>query len=133
MNILLLCTGNSCRSQMAHGILSEYFEDEASIYSAGVEAHGVNPKTIIVMNEIGIDISNYTSNTMKDYLDISFDYVFTLGENAKRNCPIYLGEPINTHKQFLDPYNAEGTEEEVLNIYRKIRDEIESYFLNFDF
>ena len=133
MNILLLCTGNSCRSQMAHGVLSEFFEDEANIYSAGVEAHGVNPKSIIVMNEIGIDISKNTSNTMQEYLDVEFDYVFTLGENAKKNCPNYKGEPEKIHQKFLDPFNAKGTDEEVMNIYRKVRDEIEAYFVEFDF
>ena len=133
MNILVLCTGNSCRSQMAHGVLEEYFEDEASIYSAGVEAHGVNPKTIVVMKELGIDISKHTSNTMGEYLDIEFDYVFTLGEKAKANCPNYKGDPEKIHKIFLDPFDAKGTEEEVLNIYRKVRDEIEAYFIEFDF
>ena len=118
---------------MAHGVLEEYFEDEASIYSAGVEAHGVNPKTIVVMKELGIDISKHTSNTMGEYLDIEFDYVFTLGEKAKANCPNYKGDPEKIHKIFLDPFDAKGTEEEVLNIYRKVRDEIEAYFIEFDF
>ena len=132
MNIIVLCTGNSCRSQMAHGVLKEFFEDEANIYSAGVEAHGVNPKTIIVMDEIGIDISDHTSNILQDYINIPFDYVFTLSEKAKENCPKYKGEPTKVHQLFLDPFDAEGTEEEVLEIYRTVRDEIEEYFTEFD-
>lgn len=131
--IIVLCTGNSCRSQMAHGILLARFGAEAYIYSAGVEAHGVNPKSILVMNEIGIDISGNTSNTMQEYRDLSFDYVFTLGEKAKANCPDYNGNPKKIHQKFTDPFDAEGTEEEVMHVYRKVRDEIVSYFNAFHF
>lgn len=133
MNILLLCTGNSCRSQMAHGFLEKRLKGKVNIYSAGVEAHGVNPKSIIVMNEIGIDISKNTSNVMKDYINVSFDEIFTLGNNAKNNCLDYKGNPSKTHKLFLDPFNAKGTEEEILNVYRKVRDEIVEYFEKYDF
>jgi len=131
MNILLLCTGNSCRSQMAHGFLEKKFGKTANIYSAGVEAHGVNPKSILVMREVGIDISNNTSNTMNEYIEVPFNYIFTLGENAKRNCLNYKGMPKIVHQKFTDPFNVKGTETEVLDIYRKVRDEIIVFFDGF--
>lgn len=127
MNVLVLCTGNSCRSQMAHGYLQQIFGEHAKVYSAGVEAHGVNPKSIIVMQEDGVDISTHTSNVMEDYTEIPFEYVITVCDNAKERCPVYLGAAERIHQTFKDPHNAEGTEEEVLDVYREVRNNIKDF------
>lgn len=128
--LLVLCTGNSCRSQMAHGYFAELLKGKMEIFSAGVEAHGVNPKSIIVMKEDGVNIISYTSNTMDEYLKIPFDYVITVCDNAKERCPVYLGSSEKFHHTFTDPHGAKGTEEEVLDVYRSVRDEIKVYCNN---
>ncbi len=87
--ILVLCTGNSCRSQMAHGFLKYYANDKAKIYSAGIETHGVNPRAIATLKEVGLDISHYNSNLVEEYLDISFDFIITVCDHAAENCPIF--------------------------------------------
>ena len=131
-NILVLCTGNSCRSQIAHGYL-EYFanKDNVKIYSAGVETHGVNPKAISIMKEDGIDISNHTSNNVDEYFDIPFDYVITVCDNAKERCPFFPTKAIKLHYNFPDPAKATGTEEEVLAEFRKVRTMIKEYCQDF--
>ena len=126
-NILVLCTGNSCRSQIAQGYLQVFAEDRAKIYSAGVETHGVNPKAIAVMEEDGIDISHHTSNHIDEYENIDFDYVFTVCDNAKERCPVFPTKAIKTHHNFSDPAKAQGTEEEILNEFRRVRDEIKFF------
>ena len=95
LNILVLCTGNSCRSQMAEGFLRNYFGANATIYSAGIYASGVNPNAIKVMKEIGIDISNHTSNKVDEYFNINFDFIITVCDNAKETCPYF---PSNAKK-----------------------------------
>ena len=131
-NILILCTGNSCRSQIAHGYL-EHFKKEATttIYSAGIEVHGVNPKAIATMKEDGIDISNNTSNNSNEYSDIEFDYVITVCDNAKENCPIFSTNAVRLHHNFTDPAKATGTENEVLESFRTVRSEIKKYCQEF--
>lgn len=129
MKILILCTGNSCRSQMADGLLKEYFKN-FEIYSAGTKPEIVNPLAIRVMREIGIDISKNKSNSAQEYDDINFDFVFTVCDNAKEICPVYPKAKKLIHQNFLDPANATGTETEQLEVYRKVRDELKKYFLN---
>lgn len=130
MKILILCTGNSCRSQMAEGFLKT-FAPNLSIYSAGTNpASAVNPFAIKVMNEIGIDISNQYPKDVRNFLNDEFDYVITVCDNAKETCPIFTGKVKNRlHIGFEDPAEAQGIEEEVLKIYRKVRDQIKDAFL----
>ena len=132
INILVLCTGNSCRSQIAHGYL-EYFTDEKKIkiYSAGVETHGVNPKAITIMQEDGIDISHHTSNNIDEYFDIPFDYVITVCDNAKERCPFFPTKAEKFHYNFPDPAKATGTEIEITNQFRLVREMIKQYCKDF--
>ncbi|WP_293871380.1 arsenate reductase ArsC [Flavobacterium sp.] len=127
-NILILCTGNSCRSQIAHGYF-EYFTDSAKVkvYSAGVETNGVNPKAIIVLKEDNIDISHYTSNNIDEYFDVSFDYVITVCDNAKERCPFFTTQAKKFHHNFPDPAKAVGTDTEVMQQFRKVREQIKTY------
>lgn len=129
MKILILCTGNSCRSQMAHGFLQSLDKD-MYIRSAGTKPAGyVNPNAIKVMDEIGLDISHHTSDLVDQYLGEPWDYVITVCGGAKEACPIFIGDVKNNlHIGFDDPYDAQGTEEEIINEYRRIRDEIDLAF-----
>ena len=126
-NILVLCTGNSCRSQMAEGYLRHFAIDKTTIYSAGIETHGVNPKAIQVMKEDGIDISTHTSNNVNEYSHIVFDYIITVCDNANENCPFFPSKAKRFHRNFPDPAKTKGSEEEILNSFRKVRDEIKTY------
>jgi len=130
-NILVLCTGNSCRSQIAEGYLRYYSEDKANIYSAGIETHGVNPKAIQVMAEDGIDISGHTSNHVDEYLDIPFDYVISVCDNAKEACPYFPGNVDRFHYNFPDPAKATGTPEEIITEFKRVREMIKQYAANF--
>lgn len=130
-NILVLCTGNSCRSQLAQGYLQTFAGDRAKVYSAGVETHGVNPKAVQVMKEDGIDISNHTSNHIDEYEKIDFDYVITVCDNAKERCPVFPTKAHKTHRNFSDPAKAVGTSEEILNEFRRVRDEIKQFSQHF--
>ena len=130
-NILVLCTGNSCRSQIAHGFLASMTAGKANVYSAGVETHGVNPKAIATMKEIGIDISGHTSNNITEYFDIDFDYVITVCDNAKERCPYFHTKAIKLHYNFPDPAKAVGTEEQINEQFRVVRGMIKDYFENF--
>jgi arsenate reductase len=130
-NILILCTGNSCRSQMAHGILNQLLGGKANVYSAGIETHGVNPRAILSMQEIGIDISHHTSNHVNEYLDIPFDYMITVCDHANENCPYIPGNGLRLHHNFPDPAKAKGTEEEVMQSFRDTRNLIETYLKDF--
>jgi len=128
--ILILCTGNSCRSQMAEGYLKS-FDKELEVYSAGTKpADKVNPFAVKAMNEVGIDISNGLAEDVDKYINQSFDYVIIVCDNAKEVCPVFNGE-VNQqlHIPFEDPADATGTEEEVLAVYRKVRDEIKREFI----
>ena len=130
--ILILCTGNSCRSQMAEGFLKS-FEKDLGVYSAGTEPSSkVHPKAIQVMKEVGIDISENYPKTVDQFLNESFDYVITVCDNAKETCPIFLGRVgKQLHIGFEDPAEATGTEEEILSVFRKVRDQIKKDILNF--
>lgn len=129
--ILVLCTGNSCRSQIAHGYLQHFAGDKAEVYSAGIETHGVNPKAIQVMAEDDIDISKHTSNNVDEYIDIPFDYVITVCDNANEACPFFPGKVERFHQNFPDPAKAKGTDEEVMNEFRRVREMIKVYSADF--
>ena len=129
--VLVLCTGNSCRSQLAEGYLKHFAGDRAEIYSAGIETHGVNPKAIQVMAEDNIDISGHTSNNVDEYAGIDFDAVITVCDNANEACPFFPGKAERFHYNFPDPAKATGTPEEVLNEFRRVRDMIKTYSADF--
>ncbi|HET6992067.1 MAG TPA: arsenate reductase ArsC [Bacteroidia bacterium] len=130
-NILILCTGNSCRSQIAQGYLQHFAGEKAKVFSAGIETHGVNPKAIAVMKEDGIDISHHTSNNVNEYLDIPFDFVITVCDNAHEACPVFPSKAKKFHYNFPDPAKAKGTEEEIMNEFRKVREEIKDWCSSF--
>lgn len=129
--VLVLCTGNSCRSQIAEGYLRHFAGDKAEIYSAGVETHGVNPKAIATMSEDGMDISGHTSNHIDEYTGIDFDFVITVCDNAKERCPYFPTKAKMFHYNFPDPAKAKGTEEEIMQQFREVREMIKSYCKNF--
>lgn len=131
MNILVLCTGNSCRSQIAEGYLQHFAGDKANIYSAGIEKHGVNPKAIKTMADDGIDISNHTSNLVDEYAAVKFDYVITVCDNANEACPYFPGDVKRFHHNFPDPAKASGTAEEVSAAFAQVRDMIRDYCREF--
>ncbi len=129
--ILVLCTGNSCRSQIADGYLKHFAGSNAEVYSAGVETHGVNPRAIAIMKEDGIDISNHTSNNVNEYTQIPFDYVITVCDHAKERCPYFPTKAQLFHHNFPDPAKATGTEEEIMQAFRNVREEIKAYCKEF--
>ena len=129
--VLVLCTGNSCRSQIAEAYLRHFAGEKAEIYSAGVETHGVNPKAISTMKEDGIDISQHTSNNIDEYFNIEFDFVITVCDNAKERCPFFPTKAKKFHQNFPDPAKATGTEEEILEQFREVRQMIKSYSQEF--
>jgi arsenate reductase len=129
--VLVLCTGNSCRSQIAEDYLQNFAGDKAKVYSAGIETHGVNKRAIQVMKEDGIDISRHTSNSMDEYRDINFDYVITVCDNAKERCPFFPSHAKKLHHNFPDPAKAVGTEEEIMQEFRRVRDMIKKYCKEF--
>ena len=131
INILVLCTGNSCRSQIAEGFLRYYAKDKAQIYSAGVKKTFVNPRAIATMQEVGIDISQHTSNLVDEYFDIPFDYIITVCDHAKETCPYFPSNAVRIHHNFFDPSHVEGTEEEITAAFRTTRDEIKVFCENF--
>lgn len=125
--ILVLCTGNSCRSQMAEGYLRHFANGNTEVYSAGVETHGVNPRAIVIMQEDGIDISNHTSNNIDEYYDIDFDFVITVCDNAKEHCPFFPTKAKKFHHNFSDPAKATGADEEINEQFRQVRQKIKEY------
>ena len=129
--VLVLCTGNSCRSQIAEGYLRHFAGDKAMIYSAGIETHGVNPKAIEIMKEDGIDISGHTSNHIDEYSNINFDLVITVCDNAQERCPYFPSNAIKFHHNFPDPAKAEGNDQEVIEQFRQVRDMIKAYAKDF--
>jgi arsenate reductase len=131
MNILVLCTGNSCRSQIAHGYLQQFAGDKATIYSAGIETHGVNPRAIAIMKEDGIDISGHTSNNIDEYTSVPFDFILTVCDHAKENCPYFPSDAQRFHYNFPDPAKATGTEEEIMQQFRTVRTLIKDYCREF--
>jgi len=130
LNILFLCTGNSCRSQMAEGWARHLKGDEIEVYSAGIEKHGLNPHAVKVMAEAGVDISGQRSKHVNEVLDIPFDYVVTVCGHAQENCPVFPGRAVVIHHGFDDPPKLAAdakTEEEGLAHYRRVRDEIRAF------
>ena len=132
MRILVLCTGNSCRSQMAHGFLQS-FDSHQEVYSAGTSpAEHVHPLAISVMAEVGIDISHHVPRNVKEYLDEPWDYVITVCGGANETCPTFVGKVgKRIHIGFDDPSNVVGSKEHVISEFRRIRDDIMKAFRNF--
>jgi arsenate reductase len=127
-NVLVLCTGNSCRSQMAQGYLTLFAAEKAVIYSAGIQTHGVNPKAIAIMKEDGVDISNHTSNLVTEYDNIEFDYIITVCDHANENCPFIPSKnAMRLHHNFFDPSKIEGKQEDTHDAFEKARNEIKDY------
>lgn len=127
----MLCTGNSCRSQMAEGYFRHFAGDKAEICSAGIETHGLNQRAVQVMQEDGIDISAHTSNHIDDYRNIEFDYVITVCDHARESCPWYPSKAKKLHYNFPDPAKVRGSEEEIMNAFRKVREEVKGYTRKF--
>lgn len=126
--VLILCTGNSCRSQMAEGFLKHYGSDKFEVHSAGTKPSRVNETAIKVMKESGIDISSHRSKNASEFLGQHFHYIITVCDNAKESCPIFPGNSIRLHWPFPDPPHEKEITEEVLNEFRKVRDLIKDKF-----
>ncbi len=131
IKVLFLCTGNSCRSQMAEGLLRHFGNNKFEVFSAGVNPSFVHPLAIKVMKEIGVDISNHRSKSITEFLGQTFDYVITVCDKAKELCPNFPGQVKKIHWSFQDPAEANGSEEERLKVFRKVRDEIKGHILLF--
>lgn len=129
-NILVLCTGNSCRSQIAEGFIRHYFGKSAHVYSAGIETHGVNPRAIATMAEVGIDISKHTSNHVDEYLDIPFDLILTVCDHAAEQCPVFPSKAHRLHENFPDPAKVQGGEMEIIAAFQHTRNLIDAYCKN---
>jgi len=131
LKVLVLCTGNSCRSQILHGYLRFFGADKLEVYSAGVEVHGLNPIAVGIMAEDGVNIMQYTSNHIDEYRDISFDFVITVCDNARETCPWFPSDAKLIHHSFNDPAAAKGSVKEILAEFRKVREEIKSFAQQF--
>jgi arsenate reductase len=129
--VLILCTGNSARSQMAEGMLRRIAGDRFDVYSAGTIASFVRPQAIRAMEEIGIDIGSQRSKSVDEFAGQSFDYVITVCDNAKQNCPIFPGKTERIHWSFDDPAEATGSEDDVMSVFRRVRDEIRQRLRDF--
>ena len=130
LNVLFLCTGNSCRSQMAEGWARNFKADAIEAYSAGIETHGLNPSAVKVMAEAGVDISGHRSKSVSELADVPFDYVVTVCGHAHETCPMFPGRAKVVHVGFDDPpklAQQAKTEQEALNCYRRVRDEIRAF------
>ncbi|MFN5620760.1 MAG: arsenate reductase ArsC [Flavobacteriales bacterium] len=125
--VLVLCTGNSCRSQIAEAYLRHFVGNQAEIYSAGVETHGVNPRAIATMKEDSIDISHHTSNHVDEYRDIDFDFVITVCDHAREVCPYFPTNAQKFHHNFPDPAKATGDEATIMAAFAAVREEIKGY------
>lgn len=131
IRILVLCTGNSCRSQMAEGYFRHLGGPNLEVFSAGAEAHGLNPRAVQVMREDGVDISGHTSDTVDQYAGQTFDYVITVCDSVRERCPWFPARIRRLHHSFPDPAQASGTEEEVMAAFRRVRDDIKAFVLEF--
>lgn len=129
--VLILCTGNSARSQMAEGILRHDAGDRFEVRSAGTKPGRVRPEAIAVMRELGIDISGYRSKGVDEFREQDFDYVLTVCDNARESCPVFPGRAKRIHKAFEDPAALQGTETERISLFRRVRDEIREYLKTF--
>lgn len=130
-NVLVLCTGNSCRSQLLHGYLAQELGDRAAVYSAGVEVHGLNPRAVRVMAEDGVDISQHTSNHVDEYAQVPFDYVLTVCDHANEVCPVFPSPAKKLHQNFPDPAKATGSEAEIMAQFQAVREQIKAYAQEF--
>lgn len=131
-NILVLCTGNSCRSQMAHGYLENLQKGKAIIYSAGIETHGLNSGAVAIMEEDGIDITSHTSNNVDEYSGIEWDFIITVCDHAKENCPFIPSKNAKRiHHDFFDPSKVVGTADEKHAAFFKARNEIKGFCIEF--
>lgn len=129
-NILVLCTGNSCRSQIAQAYLEKFASPDIRVYSAGIETHGLNPRAVRTMAEDNIDISSHTSNHIDEYKDIDFSLILTVCDNANERCPYFPSNAKKIHHNFPDPVKATGSEEEIMQQFREVREEIKAYCLD---
>ena len=129
--VLILCTGNSARSQMAEGLLKHDAGDRFEVESAGTKPGRVRPEAIAVMKELGIDISGHRSKHVNEFQGQSFDYVLTVCDNAKESCPVFPGQTKRIHKAFEDPAAFQGTEAERLAVFRRVRNQIRDYLKTF--
>jgi len=130
--VLVLCTGNSCRSHMAEGMINHYLGDDWTAFSAGTEPAGhVHPLAITALAELGVDISNHTSKSTEDFRNMSLDWVITVCDDAAENCPVWLGRGNTVHIGFPDPAKATGTDDEKMKIFRQVRDDIREQVLGF--
>jgi arsenate reductase len=125
--VLVLCTGNSCRSQIAEAYLRNFANEKAQIFSAGIETHGVNPRAIATMIDDGIDILHHTSNNVNEYGDIDFDYIITVCDNANERCPYFPSNAKKFHHNFPDPAKATGDEHEIILQFKNVRELIKEY------
>src|SRR5258708_22561270 len=125
--VLILCTGNSARSQMAEGLLRHDAGDRFEVESAGTKPSQVRPEAIAVMNEVGIDISGHRSKSVDEFAGRSFDYVLTVCDSAKESCPIFPGDGTRLHHSFEDPAAVTGSDEDRLAAFRKVRDQIRQH------
>ena len=126
-NVLVLCTGNSCRSQLLHGYLARSLGDRAAVYSAGVEVHGLNSRAVRAMAEDGLDISQHTSNHVDEYAAVPFDYVLTVCDHASEACPVFPSTAKRLHHNFPDPAKATGNEEEIMQQFRAVCNQVKDY------
>lgn len=128
IRVLVLCTGNSCRSQMAEGWLSALYGERIAAFSAGSKPAGyVHPKAVQVMAEVGVDLGGARSKSLEEFLGQHFDYVLTVCDSAAEACPVFPGPARRFHRDFPDPAKAQGSEEEVLAVFRKVRDAIRAW------
>ncbi|WP_375417298.1 arsenate reductase ArsC [uncultured Hymenobacter sp.] len=126
-NVLVLCTGNSCRSQLLHGYLERLLNGRAHVYSAGVEVHGLNPRAVQTMAEDGLDIAHHTSNHVDEYAAVPFAYVLTVCDHAHEVCPVFPSSAKKLHHNFPDPAQATGSEEEIMAQFRAVREQVKAY------
>jgi arsenate reductase len=129
--VLILCTGNSARSQMAEGLLRHDAGDRFEVFSAGVNPTRVRPEAIAVMRELGIDLSKHCSKHVNEFAGQSFDYVLTVCDHAREACPIFPGTTQTIHHSFADPADFDGSEEERIALFRKVRDQVREYLRTF--
>jgi len=129
--VLILCTGNSARSQMAEGLLRHNAGDRFEVESAGTKASFVRPEAIAVLRELGIDISRHHSKNVNEFEGQDFDYVITVCDHARESCPMFFGRAEKLHHDFEDPAAAEGSEAERLAVFRRVRDELRDYLVEF--
>lgn len=129
--VLFICTHNSARSQMAEGLLRSMHGDRYEVFSAGTHPRGVNPYAVKVMKEIGIDISHHRSKSVNEFLGMEIDYVVTVCDSAREECPYFPGGKNYIHRSFEDPSSAKGSEEEIMEVFRRVRDEIRDWINEF--